>query len=435
MRGHWISTTRKLNKHYQSAAPRDEWGTFYLGNVPQPYGWLHVAQGQSEWNDDTCFYNKVMSPWNSTTNYAQGTFAAGYRLKKLYDCAFMNAPTVDLTSQGLGSYAGSNNSTINSNERMFYYDDPSKALGPKGHNIMNSARNVNIYKDLGIRYLRYHMPIYGYGPAYVWDNPHSLLQPEAGDEFMQTKVPVYNGVTLSAKATKACAMLSSYNQRTIITEEYTRSGRTYTRTHQFIGTQSSYNNQNYSPYDLELAGQSLILGPGTTFSVYENGEYGTTIDVKFGLYIFFYNGDMYMDLVPHTFDPDTMEEIDTGGTFYLSDCRYPMSINGYMTRGQYVQPVQSGIYPKAWYRSVSGTAPVGSGVAPAFFTLHEGRWQFYNDQIAEPGWKYQDLTPQCSYLMFYPVEEEDFWNAEDAWHRIHGGTSYLTIQAQRDNIS
>ena len=474
MRGHWISTTRKLNKHYQSARVGeppvdDQFGLFYLCNACVSDEWYHVPTGASVWNNDSEFYNMIGThPARATSssesisadrvrmsNLANGFQAKGYRYNRDYDGVFLPNPTTMeyMNSQGQTviftpdeTLAGAKAVSLLEKDLLVWHN-PAYALGPKGHNrIVNPLASneydgfesgMNIYKTFGIRYVRLHACQYGSGPAYFTvDDPYMAQTQTWTNEFFKYHTPVYNGISLSAKATRAASLGDvsgtpgnnrNSRQSIIVTEEYV-SGSHMTRELTVMPHNNTYRTQDYSIYDLEQNGESYTTGANGTFYVCRNGDAQQgTVACKLAIYVFFYDGDLYYDLIPHTLDPDTGEEIDTGANLYVSHLCFPRMVSGFIDRDAYVQHSTPGVsYPAYW---------VNNKVAG--YDQYAQAYTFKNSNGfgMEIGNEYIIMNETAVLPRFYPITETEFWEIEDLWHQEHGGDSRLTMLSQSGNIS
>ena len=399
MRGHWISTTRKLNKHYQNG---DDLEVVYTCRCPAPYRLSYRASGYNPY-DQGGFYNHIETPYDSTINncnLARANVSIGPKMRGL-DGAFIPGP----------DYAGTTraNTGISTQALAVLRDQVQKKQRCKPITGSNTEYFV---PDWNMRYIRYHVPKYSFGPGYLY-GPISTL----GRQLGKCEIGVYNGISLSALACKAVAYrgsggsATSASQRVVITQEYSRSGYSSLQKRNITYMDgSSYNNVNFNIYDqLETQGKTY-LDLGTTIQIYDQNVYGTLINVKVKIFVFFHNGDLYIDQVPHLFDPDTDEEI-TWANVYLTTMAFPNQPAGFSDRQTgYVQPDEGyPIYPR-WMQSQWNTS-LGTGVASDLWMEEIGNVLPLNGVYGEDSTYVYNFQPN---LRVYKMKEEDFWEAQHA---------------------
>lgn len=437
MRGQWISTTRRLNKHYQNGAGAEDfsWGPFWSCFVEQPCRWVHSTEGGATVDPDT-YYNKSIGIYGAAPNFnfAYINHAYGYRSNKKYDGLFY-------PSYGAGSniYPLSMTTDLDLNQ----IDD--FVFGSKGvavcdfdrayadHDISNCLRlwNHRECEERGFtQYIRVHVPKWGFATPYYWANEEyppietSILNPRlnyrlACSEFNpRNKIPVYNGIELTSKATAQHAYVSGIIESAQgIKFDY--NGTEYTILN---AADNAVNGINFSHYDNVETQHKTYLDTGYRFTamarikedeVDENGDpipnEAPFVETEVGcrIYVFFYKGDLYIDLVLEVYDPDTMDILELDHTPFITQMRYPSIIFGYPTIDKYVHPDSGYEYP-SWLDWIN------------YPSLYNGE-TFYNMMLGQSvytGMQYNSVwAAHYSGGIFprvYPLQEEEFFEMEAA---------------------
>lgn len=428
MRGQWISTTRRLNKHYQDGNREKDpfsWGPFWCSWAEQPAYWEHTSASGPNVNPDT-YYNISDSAIYSIAipNYAQISYAMGYRSNKDYDGLFY---------PGYG--AGTNANPTVDVEILDDYDD--FVFGPKGaarcvfqdayirHDIDTCFKLWDDEECVGLgssRYMRIHTPKYGFATPYYWCNeeypyiPASALNPRwrqrlAHSQFNpQSRTPVYNGIELTSLATKQHANMVGANwAKQQIRMVYRDSVYTILN-----GESNADSGINFSHYDNLESQHKLYLDTGFTFTANarpiereDEDEEFVSMTVGCRIYVFFYKGDLYMDLVPEIYDPNTMELLELDREPHIRDMRYPSVVFGYPTiPSRYIHPEEGYAYP-SWLRTFIKDPTVYDN----FFNAMVGQTHFTG---MDYGTDYAGVYNGCLFMRMYPLKEEEFEEAKAA---------------------
>lgn len=425
MRGHWISTTRKFNKHYQGGGgtaptppPIDDltltWQRFMTTDAFCPVGFYHEDDPtQISQHAPNNFYNMFVT---------HGRYASQY---EIYDHILNVNLNFDLSKS---------NKLIGPYNRHSHYYIPSPSYGslPNDYgdrdwlthqydesvlqNVSTFDPDYNFvtyhgstYSDFGIRYTKFIVPKYLGSPYY---NTYRNSSNSIGG---QISFPVESKIDLSAIASKAFAEQYGGIDQTVVIKTGTSSSNIHTIN---LGT-----NATMCPYDLEQNGQSYV-----EFIT----SWGAGTNIKVRIYCFYYNGCFYLDQKPHVFNINTGEEIETDRVS-IRRLAYPYPLLGFCGMSPFYQP--PGLYYPSYpsYGSVPLPSPAVNGIldvdgyydqdgrARKYYTYYEKDWD--NGTQTSYSIKKYPLFPE---LVQEEVSESTFWVTERAWHATHGGTPYLT---------
>lgn len=405
MRGHWVSQTRKLNKHYQSVPPKedDEYGIFFVASCLAPRGVEHT-DSPGIYNDHDVFYNQTIRNYagNTAYNLAGGQRCIGYRYNKRWDGAFLQA--------------GRNN--VSWNDQIYPlgggYGDPllnyandvlTKGTGQKGpvYRMPECYAESERERPLsywGFEFARYHVPNYGCGPAKEYDQ----YQASCGFDInkpIQVPLPDYNGMYMTAKATFDAAHVNNIHYQAIVGVGAGHSGLT------ILSSSTAHNDLNFSVWEeLECNGLSYYDN-GNVYSFNEADD-GIIRDCYVRVYVFFQDGDLWISIRPRLIDSTTGEDVTEHYEFYLSVCNFPNTPNGYLRR----EPFYTG---GADYYSGN---PQG-GICQTFPLSRTGTVYARGYGLFEKfGYEIQQL------LRVYKINDKKFWDMEQAFHDRVGGSSY-----------
>lgn len=477
MRGHWLSQTRKLNKHYQSgggSAPVDPFvfAPIKVGGAWTPLAYQHMPGTTNPYTDTSVYYNECydMGLYSPHINFArfQGLIAKQYLRKDRLYVPSRNSIT---------NWRNWSQTSIDQYDMMvgqlFPYPDPQYyTQGETWKDLADRGADLVDY-EYGCRFVRYRICRYGWGPNYMYRPGSFPVIPTDPTNFtMRDKTteqePIYTGTQITAKACLAAdwdytrspqqinprSQVISIRQKLIDDTIYEPAPDGYGLS---VGT-----NIGHSIFDHENAGQSYC----TNLSLNQYAKivpHGNPINTPIYVYIkcfcFCYDGYLYVDQKAHVFDPNTEEEI-TDVDVYFRDIRYPSNLGGVCHIGsltpeyglpgppppEFGDPVPEPWVYQYWmfpwtlsdgtryewnnlygwrYHPQGQLAPVTGGVdpIPIFSGQFAGRivypWQAYGvDDLGNTS------TWQQNYLIMDEVTEEDFWAAEAAWHDLHGGEPY-----------
>lgn len=424
MRGHWISTTRKLNKHYQGGGtpptppPIDDltltWQRFMTTDAFCPVGFYNETDPTKiSQYDPNNFYNKfvVNLSYTNTVIYNALSLPVLFNLAK--------------SSKLIGPYNKISHYYIPAPDYgSLSYSDPSwmanQASEALLHNVptfdpdyTSGTYHGTTYEDFGIRYTKFIVPKYLGSPYY------STYRDSGNNLRGQISFPVESKVDLSAIASKAFAEQYGSLAQEVGLLVKTPNGDNYGRSS--MGTGASF-----CPYDLEQNGQAYIELQVAIPLNYGDTEY-TGVNCR--IYNFFYNGVFYLDHKLHFFDRTTGEEIQVGNHVSLWLLKYPFPLLGFCGMDPFYQP--SDLYYPSYpsYEDIpGGTAGTMSlvgyydsdGRARKYFTSYIKDW--------DSGTQFNPIRKHILYpeIVQEEVQENTFWATERAWHAIHGGTPYLT---------
>lgn len=159
MRGHWISQTRRLNRHYQSGGqklPDEYWGSFYtarLGTIGGQYGWFYGIEWQ--WDNALNRYKLAVDSTRQTfKNINQVAYAQSAYKYRLYDDAYSMTDVLVNEPSPPASPSMDEEETSGHVKTGFVATQP--YFGTTGFGSNQPA------PWLGFKYIKVHAPIYGY---------------------------------------------------------------------------------------------------------------------------------------------------------------------------------------------------------------------------------------------------------------------------------
>ena len=411
MRGHWESQTRKLNRHYQSGggggpAPIWYWEKYMASGVPAPYRFDHDLLDTNVYDDPNNYYNKVFTTVNDMYGGSNGI--------DLTRCYPFEGPVAR-------RYDGATRSgqfTFNAQDDYYdwYMDQVSQQLRPiRDPDYDPNKAAFHLWNDCQRRFVRIHCPLYGYGPAYYYGDYPALYAPAHSEELLPTKTK------FTAKGCRAAAEVYNRSQRITLYSE--RPGGGYTSCVMRLSNDNVFN-----IYDLEQAGQAYVE---ETFNNvlwdYENREYR---NITFRVYVFIYDGDFFMELKPHLFDPVTGDELTEKDPWHVEVMRFPGTLSGVCEADPYVQPNEGfGSYPSplVFYPTTPVTYTYSASDEYDQFVMVEGIR--FVPIGGTPGVDivqhlYNDPTNSQHNAKILDITESEFWAIEAAWHTLNGGTPY-----------
>lgn len=435
MRGHWLSGTRKLNKHYQNGGvftppPSDwVWKKYTIGGPPIPLRFDHdltYAAGESG-----LFYNKpydsagdIDDPYGPIYNPVLN-LAAGYNwigpVHRTYGLIEPGFPDYD-------SYDPNSPNPIEADMMTWYLGQISLHKKPMYDPDYGSTGNrlVNLHKDMGKRYIKYTMPEYSYAPSYFIGNTLT-----AYDSITDCKI-IHSGVRLSAQASKELALLSANRNmgrmlrgRLTWVDDQNTDQNGYLDIHGVTDTGQMYDN--------EQNGTSYLEG-----TIYVR-ESGVTTTYTARVFVFLYDGEYYVDLCAHIYTYNTWTEITPPYDIYVDVLSYPSVLNGYCHAPVYLQPDHSwgGGYPSAMGDYIDVYWPLWNQL----YYVHidgQSNGTYNNLTVGSHTEAIEKINPNLTQNLFFnytrtqfmTVEDVDpavFWQAESDWHTIHGGTPYQPL--------
>lgn len=349
MHGHWESTTRKLNKHYQSAhrsggiIPPDTYtyGDFYIGGSLYSTRYVHDEYRPSVGGE---YYNYARVIDTPLQNLAECHHIRGLHKSNAYKSFFTDTQPFDPSVQpeAYQSYMAEVNA-----HRV-------------GQCISNSS---SMWQYTGERYFKYSLPTEAeatpYNVGLVQEGFYSLVK------WKRETVPVAIDFSLSSirEAEQTLGLPSSQYisfeqvdaQNSRIYQELidTISGKIYTR-----------QAQGYAYVDLDQ-----------TILVRENNDAGGLLVSKIGrLYVFMRGRDLYIDMRLHIINPNTGADETNSYNCWLTALLYPQPLYAICTAGIYRQPTSE------YYPTYPSPAQGGYDYQTfALDTLHYGAqyWHYY----------------------------------------------------------
>ena len=421
MRGHWLSQTRKLNKHYQSAPKQeeDDYGIFFTAScLTQRY----VAHTDSPgvYDDHNVFYNEIQGNYANYSFYelAFGTRNIGYRYNKDYDGAFLPAGRQNLRhNDEIWRLGGGGEWSV----LRYANDILITGTGEKGPVLRmpecyNEGDRELQLTTWGFEFARYHVPKYGCGPAKFYDTYQSSCNFDINKPYLPAllSIPDYNGIELTAKATFDAAHKNSMHYQII-----SIMGGGYTSLTLLNGTSGvlsdPFNDLNFSVWeDLECNGLSYYDN-GNSYS-FSNADDGIIRTCRVRVYVFFQDGDLWISIRPRIIDDSTGEDVTEHYQVYLKSCHFPNTPSGYLHRDAF--PANGATYY---------TGNVVGGVCTEFPLARTG-------SVYARGY---GLTNRYGYevdpwMRVYKLTEKKFWDMEQAFHDRVGGTSYYEEFSSQD---
>lgn len=428
MRGHWLSETRKLNKHYQDGEqitpPFLTLGYFKMGggfcptfkhyrngNVTPAY-----PSGQNE------YYNVINNVVNiNNNNFAIGRTFYGYRnvgSKCYVDGYFYDPVFTGLPQSGIDA-AYAKVAELEADHTLSSRVDPEES---------------NVYHDMGIRFSSFHYPKKFYGPPYI----SYKAEPDYGlSVYMyDTKFLVNSGLIMSPDGVRNQIWyrdgghVSFVNYTFLIARE--ENGQ---MVQQITGVRpvGIYNEQYLNLYSQSVNGQSyLVVSP---VKILVNGD---ELSCYGRIYCFIYNGVYYIDQMVHPgyYDVDNnWVPVEPDEPVFLYSFNYPVhGLGGYCMADPYVCPMTTyyaenpndyGRYPSSYYDGNSDATAqlIGNGMHKTFLFRYYDSGTPYDRSLNAI---HDNMTPPSSlYHTWMDKEtEQKFWDMEEAYHELYGGVSY-----------
>lgn len=422
MRGHWISTTRKLNKHYQDGGvgqPAPPFvltlGEFYMGGGVLPI-FRHLDDRVPAFpSGDGEYYNTIqIMPvlQRHICDFAKARKFYGYRdpSKKMFVGGFYSDPVwtgTEWEQQAQTRLAG-------------LYADHTLS-----EPMETSVRTI--YKDDNLRYTSFHYPKYWCSTPYNYERYSSSIA-------HQVSQWVKSGLEMSPEGYRNA--LYPYGVTTENFATYSFDVLTYVNgvwTGEVVEPEIT-SERDFNLWTMTQAGQSYI--PLKSVTVYINGYPRT---VKGRIYCFIFNGVYYVDQIVHTgvVDPDTgvWEPVYGDEPVSLHGFEFPYhGLGGYCKQNAFACPNNTPYFiqypsrypgPNLCYDTDGTANMVGMGMCENFDVVYtyQGfnfRTSFYvnlGNQTFEP-----ILTSQRMWMQ--SEEDADFWIAEGMWHAQYGGVSH-----------
>lgn len=342
MRGHWLSTTRRLNKHYQSGqggtiAPPSDYltlGEYFMGGVN-----ISVAHGNYGHFQNTTYgqnYNPAYPYAGDFYDMPETQFRRGG--DPLYDDFAVGWKMYGMRNIQDGVMNWGYNypsSQISDQYERAYYEANIPLLYPRCDSPYGGER---LYKDLGMRYVRYKFPKKYYSNAY-YDHRDQI----GGYQYniIGGEYPIDTGYELTEES---CANAVSVSKNVSTTSLY----QTF-RVKQYDSNDGTeiYNRLVTLPTakvksikDAADLGEYYVEGE----VLLKQGDTHAGVDTTYicRIYCFIWNNAYYVDHQAHLFDIVTGEEVfDT--TAILWSLVYPNPLFPYCHRHAYIQPQTS--YP------------------------------------------------------------------------------------------
>ena len=429
MRGHWISTTRKLNKHYQYSGggpgPTPQyytWGIFFTGGCGIP--------GAHFRNDITTFSNK--SPIYPSGSGEPYCLAEGASMDYDYYYGTQTdfcqiAKNIGMRNVRDGSYYPVPVNTIPYSESGL---EQAYEAGVAAHQYSQVLTERTIaYKDFGMRYTKFFFPRTWFAPGYYYDYSNTVPT----YELYKAERPVATNWLLTARSCKNATYPCNG-----ITRSYAQMIR-YQQYYQNDPTQGgllpgAYNYKNIGNsntvhiYDKELNGEAYI--EWTNCRAYEDDDnqlIKQRNDLTFRLYSFIHDNAYYIDQRVHVIDPTTGLEMDNIHV-WLTYCNYPRPLYPYCLRGVYMQPERPSsplitTYPTFCNGSAYGQSNLGviEGSAGGYATRpYDGLIYTAGDGVI----RYNNMADHPCYAFVEAMDERTFWSAQNAWANAHGASPY-----------
>lgn len=415
MRGHWVSTTRKFARHYQSITGSSDgphgpidpnFGLFSCICYCAPNYFRHVEGTNLDYYERGYTY----SP-NVTSSYIDNMVRIinyeGFRYNDNYDGYFETGARLsgiqEIDDNGL-NYGGKYSAG--------YAPIASTDLGDM-RNVGPTAKSTGLlYKDFGKKYAKIHHPIYSFGPAYYMDiDGIDVTELPSGTYFNEnllrsaSAAPIYNGIKLNAyDSYRFASMSSSGAQRISLVQNYhNRKGVASTVTrHIFTSANSTFSIYN----NMEPNGLTTFEG---NVSLYTEGT-STTKSVHWTLHAFFLNGDFYFTTHPEL----TLNGVDVTDQYdvYISKYYFPGRLGGYPQRQSFTSYECPDFY--RWKDFDYGDDPEGS-ISRYFDTACR------NSYKAPYQTDYELYYPRqvIPYLRVETLTEAQFNAKEAEWHLQH----------------
>lgn len=435
MRGHWISTTRKLNKHYQDGGvgqPAPPFvltlGEFYMGGGVLPI-FRHLDDRVPAFpSGDGEYYNtiEIQRFYNSycKSDFAKARKFYGYRdpSKHMFVGGFYEDPDYGGADWAQAAY-----------DRITGLQTDHTIAEPL------DASKQAIYRDSNIRYSSFHYPDYWYSTPYYYEDYNRTIH-------HQVSQWVKSGLEMSPEGYRNS--LYPYGVTMVNFVDHSFVVGTYVNgvwTGEVVEPEDK-NEQYFNLWTMTQAGQSHI--PLKSVTVYINGYPRT---VKGRIYCFIFNGVYYVDQIVHTgvVDPDTgvWEPVYGDEPVSLTEFGFPYhGLGGYCKQNPFVCPSNTPYfvanpqnYPRPTVNEYSsgtlvdhypyetdGTANmVGIGMIENFDVKYTYSGITFRTEIyMSLGARKAEYKSNDNRMWMQSENDADFWIAEGMWHAQYGGTSH-----------
>lgn len=443
MRGHWESTTRKLNKHYQSSKkqggvfpPVDPFkltfGEFYTGglrNIPTfsiPESGESPVYPSGHGEIYSIMYGAKNGP--STFNGTDGDFAAINHwegLRNIEHSIFVS-PISNDNYEGYNDPSDTQRYTIYQEAQRLYTE------GTAARRLDTASYPGIIWRDYRERYVKFTFPERFYSPAYRKDEIEVTGSPSYY-AIAEQQFPYDTKFELSARSCKAGTFPSAnttlHYLQNVVLSQYNSSNTRILRKSFNIGYSDVVN-----VYDKELNGESYIDitidNPDRTF-YYNDGYYQYRQDCqRVRIYCFIHDNSYYVEQVAHIYDSNGDEITDI--VVNIESLKYPNPLYPYFLNPAFVQP--QGSYrtypsPEGPSRSLSdgtfnrvgftwNTSNYYSPLVEDFYVLNS------SGAIAFKVY-YSLFSSYYNSMMVQFLTAQEFWNKHDEWCNEHGGTPYV----------
>lgn len=420
MRGHWISSTRKLNKHYQDGGrstpppPSDwVWKKYVVGGPRIPLGWEHDTTYNAY--EPGHYYNK---PYYDAYYYAGGAYTQDLDLARGYAWEGPVHRISGLPEPGLLDY-----DTGSDDYKDWYVAQTLQRKKPiwdsnYGIGAFSGSHRLNLHYDMGKRYVKYVMPAYTYAPSYFYGSKPTIQEALGKGDIVRSNI------VLSALASKEIADLRTIYMRGIV--RWMDDGGNWVRDYLDIQDEQDTGQM----YIAEQSGISYIRGDIWIRKDGHDEQYEARI------FVFLHNGEYYIDLCAHLYQNGV--EVVPPYDVFCDIITYPAVLSGYCYMGPYVQSDHSWptAYPSAmgdyslYYYPISGWYGIGAqgqtdGTYECFYTAHTEAVEALPSAQLTDSLKISYMKSQ--FLNCEDVSEQDFWQAESDWHTIHGGIPYTPL--------
>lgn len=422
MRGHWVSQTRKLNKHYQDGGvgqPAPPYvltlGEFYMGGGSLPQ-FRHLDNRVPVYpSGDNEFYNTIETNRLYVDNdFSKSRLFYGYRdlSKKMFVGGFYEDP--DWTGRTWEQEALDRLQIEESNHRL------SEPLDIK----------KNIYQGYGMRFVSFHYPEYWYSTPYNWERYNSSIAHQVC-HFIKS------GLEMSPEGYRNNLYPYTGYSRSLGNNEFYCStdiggGQIYTQAVEPEEEREEY----FNLWTMTQNGESYI--PLKSVNIYVNGAQRT---VKGRIYCFIFNGVYYVDQLVHTgvWNNGVWEGIASDNPIFLTQFKFPyLGLGGYCKQHMFICPSDTPYfqqYPSRYpgpnivndpiYDVDGGAVWTGMGASENFDVSYgSGAVTFKTSFYVDTGATTFSPNANNTRMMMMNEEEYLFWTAEAMWHAQYGGTSY-----------
>ena len=439
MRGHWESTTRKLNKHYQSSRKgqggvippvdpfRLTFGDFYTGgktkipmfSIPEAGEIPVYPSGYGE----TYSFMYEAAGHNHGGIYSQD-FAVCSHLEGLRNLEH-NIWVVPISSDNYDQYSDPSSS---------YYENYLRAqelyAEGKAARVLDTQLGFgSIWKLYRERYIKFNFPERFYSPCFNKDVVNTF-----GGGYIRkgySEFPFETKFELTAKSCKAGAFPSVnytlHQPQTVTIAQYN-----YNNTRVAYTTLSIGYSDVVSIYDKELAGESYveltISAPDSTFYLNNDRAQGYRTDCrKARIYCFIHDNSYYVEQVAHIYDSNDNEITDV--VVNLDYFNYPVPLHPYFLNPAFVQPHGTNPnYPDPIFYSTA----LNDGTFDKVSFNYQGNGPLVEHYITtdsigliEKNFTFSQPTALGAAMMVHFLSETEFWNKHNEWCNEHGGTPYV----------